>query len=915
MPSKLVILVSVIASCAVVVGLTIFLSLWYTVWDGGKEDPVETNDELFYRNVIDAQRIDCHPESIDPSQSVCEERGCFWKNVELDELAPLCFYPPSFGYNSIEHVTTELGWVATISKADIVGERGYGLPIVTLKASLERQTNQRLRLKIYDAFSTRYEVPPESVNIPTPESPPTDPLYDVTYTEMPFGVMITRRSTGITIFDTTIGGMTFEEQFIQISAALSTNHIFGFGEHVHEQYHHDMNWKTWGIFARNPVFYYGKPWNLYGYQPFFMGVEEDGTAFGVLMLNSNGMDVALSPMPAVTYRMIGGVIDLYIFLGPSPESVVQQYVEAVGMPMMPPYWALGFQLSRWEYNSLDRVKEVVEEMRNAEIPFDVQYGDIDYMEGQRDWTIDNDTYAGLPEYVDQLHNWGMKYIIIVDPGIKIEPGNPAFDEGVENDVFIKRPSGDEYAVGEVWPGLVHYPDYTHPPTVEWWTKQNKQFYEVLKYDALWIDMNEPANFVYGSPEGCPINRWNNPPYLSRFWLYETDGGHIWDKTICMDNMQAWSRHYNVHSMYGHSMSIATRTALDEIFPSRRSMVLTRSTFTGSGHYAGHWTGDNKSEWPALGHSIPSVLEMSMFGFPYVGADICGFFYNTTEELCHRWMELGAFYPFARNHNTRDTIDQHPTVWTDVATTSREVLLIRYRLLPFLYTLFYHAHTEGSTVARPLLHEFPTDVNTFTIDRQFLWGPSFMISPATEEGQLSVEAYFPEARWYDYRTGREEDAKGRLEVLSAPLNYIPLHIRGGYIIPVQEPNVTTEASRQNSLGLIVALGDKDNYAANGDLFWDDGQSKDSVITGQYTYSQYTVTSNSSSSSLRMTVIHDELHPTLSYDSVEILGLGAEPTMVIVDKESWTDVSFNVTTKVLTLNNLGLSMTSDHVITWD
>ncbi|KAL8187965.1 UNVERIFIED_CONTAM: putative maltase-glucoamylase 2 [Gekko kuhli] len=151
--------------------------------------------------------------------------------------------------------------------------------------------------------------------------------------------------------------------------------------------------------------------------------------------------------------------------------------------------------------------------------------------------------------------------------------------------------------------------------------------------------------------------------------------------------------------------------------------------------------------------------------------------------------------------------------------SRNVLNTRYTLLPYLYTLMYEAHAHGSTVSRPLLNEFTNDPTTWNVDKQFLWGPALLISPVLQQGQTELDAYFPDARWYDYYTDTDIGQRKLFKLLQAPMDHINLHLRGGYIIPWQLPALNTKASRKNPMGLTVALDD--NEAAQGLLYWDDG----------------------------------------------------------------------------------------------
>ncbi|XP_032613964.2 maltase-glucoamylase-like, partial [Hylobates moloch] len=397
---------------------------------------------------------------------------------------------------------------------------------------------------------------------------------------------------------------------------------------------------------------------------------------------------------------------------------------------------------------------------------------------------------------------------------------------------------------------VAFPDFFRNSTAKWWKREIEELYNnpqnperSLKFDGMWIDMNEPSSFVNGAVSpGCREASLNHPPYMP--YLESRDRG-LSSKTLCMESQQILPdgspvQHYNVHSLYGWSQTRPTYEAVQEV-TGQRGVVITRSTFPSSGRWAGHWLGDNTAAWDQLKKSIIGMMEFSLFGISYTGADICGFFQDAEYEMCVRWMQLGAFYPFSRNHNTIGTRRQDPVSW-DAAfvNISRNVLQTRYTLLPYLYTLMHKAHTEGVTVVRPLLHEFVSDQLTWDIDSQFLLGPAFLVSPVLELNARNVTAYFPRARWYDYYTGVDINARGEWKTLPAPLDHINLHVRGGYILPWQEPALNTHLSRKNPLGLIIALDE--NKEAKGELFWDDGQTKDTVANKVYLLCEFSVTQN-------------------------------------------------------------------------
>ncbi|XP_077970548.1 maltase-glucoamylase-like [Styela clava] len=864
------------------------------------------------------KRVDCMPSKAkDPKEAECTNRGCMWDASGDGASSPLCYYMDSAtpGYS----VTTRSGSnTYTLTRSDATTER-YGTPVESLQLDLEYQTDNRLHFKIKDATGSSTEIPSELNNFPTNlGSNETKAHYRVEITDNPFSIKVSRNSTGKVLFDTSVGPVVYEEKYREISTNLPSDLVFGLGEHNHRRYRHNLNWKRWAIFSRDvaPV----DEWNLYGHQTFYMSVDdpETGTAVGVYFHNSNAMDVFFTPDPKLTYRTVGGVLDFYIFIGNTQEEVVQHFHNFIGLPMMPPYWGLGFQLSRWGYESLDEVKGIVDDMRAAKIPFDVQYGDIDYMERYKSFTYDNTSWKGLPAYVDELHDLGMRYVIILDPGILIEDGYKAYDEGLAEDIYIKTPDGSKPIKTEVWPGETYHPDYTHPNATSWWTNQCQDFYvnQNVKYDALWVDMNEPANFQPDNATKLEAmncsDEYNRPAYIPNILWY---GVGLHDKTLCMENQQYMGLHYDLHSLYGHTMSIATYEALQTVMPDHRSFVITRSTFTGTGKYAGHWLGDNQSQWRQMPWPIPAMFEFNLFGFPYIGADVCGFWFNTTEEMCQRWMQVGAFYPFSRNHNAKTMISQHPTAFgADFAASSKQVLEIRYSILPYMYTLHYQASTFGGTVVRALVHEFPQDKDTWDADRQFLLGSGFLITPVLDEGAVSVTGYFPkDARWYDYRTGEELTQSGRFVSLDAPLDYINLHVRGGFIIPRQNSAVTTTEARKNPMSLLVPLDDSDS--AMGTLYWDDGEARN--VGENYALLNFSCTH----SSLQIDIVHPAQGidiSTLHFEKITVYGVLQSVGSVTVSTNGGAPTAatnkYNAMLNVLDITGLNLTLSQSHEVIW-
>jgi alpha-glucosidase len=315
-----------------------------------------------------------------------------------------------------------------------------------------------------------------------------------------------------------------------------------------------------------------------------------------------------------------------------------------------------------------------------------------------------------------------------------------------------------------------------------------------------------------------------PPYV----INHDQAGHDLNVHAVSPNATHYDgvQEYDVHNLWGHQILNATYHGLLKVDEKKRPFIIGRSTFAGSGKWAGHWGGDNASKWAYMFFSIPQALSFSLFGIPMFGVDTCGFNGNTDEELCNRWMQLSAFFPFYRNHNTLSAIPQEPYVWDSVIDATKAAMKIRYAILPYFYTLFHEAHTTGSTVMRALAWEFPTDPSLAAVDTQFLLGPSIMVVPVLAPQATSVKGIFPGLKngevWYDWYTQTAVEAKpGVNTTIPAPLGHIPVFVRGGSVLPMQEPKLTTKESRDTPWSLLASLSG--DGTASGSVHIDDGES--------------------------------------------------------------------------------------------
>ncbi|KAK7068401.1 hypothetical protein SK128_024681, partial [Halocaridina rubra] len=519
-------------------------------------------------------RYDCLPGGT-VDKDTCANRGCCWQPVdELPQRAkphpslkwttpsqgrpkdlplniPFCYYPSDYDGYRFVNFSNNSGFLERET------ESGYPYDIPLLKIEFFYETETRLRIKIQDAEEVRWEAPlpvkPKTNHKSKPKFVEDNALYKIDIKENDATFAITRRDTMLPLFDTrNAAPLIYADQFLQISTHLPSEYIYGLGEHLNGLLL-DTFWTRHVLWNLDQIPEPGK--NLYGSHPFYMVMEPNGYAHGVFLHNSNAMDVVLQPSPALTFRTIGGILDIYVFLGPTPSDVVRQYTEVIGRPFLPPYWSLGYHQCRYNYKSVNNTRAVWQRTRDAGIPFDVQWNDIDYMDQNKDFTYDRENYKDLPSFVEEMHQVGMHYIPIIDPGISAaEPLHtyPPWDEGVALNIFVKNASGMPF-IGKVWnPVATTWPDFTHPTATYYWGRQLLRYHSWVQIDGVWIDMNEPSNFWSGSYDGCPSSNIENPPYVPHI-----HGDVLYYHTVCMSARQQVGLHYNVHNLYGFTETIST----------------------------------------------------------------------------------------------------------------------------------------------------------------------------------------------------------------------------------------------------------------------------------------------------------------------------------------------------------------------
>ncbi|UCH03964.1 MAG: DUF5110 domain-containing protein, partial [Candidatus Thorarchaeota archaeon] len=579
-------------------------------------------------------------------------------------------------------------------------------------------------------------------------------------------------------------------------------HIYGLGE---KAYGLDKRGCRFDMWNTNAAFHSPQTDPLYQAIPFFI-VFQNGAAHGVFLDNTyrTFFDFGKETDGVYSFGAPGGPLDYYFILGPTIKEVVDGYTKLTGRPHFIPLWALGHQWSRWmEYEDEEDVLSVAREFRNRRIPCDTIVLDIGYMDEFRVFTWDPEVFSSPKKFTEKLTRLGFRTMVITDPGVKLEDSFDIYREGTEKRYFLKKSDGSQY-VGQVWPGDTVFPDFSKPEVREWFASKYRLLSEAGVSNSSWIDMNEPANCIF-------------PGLEEEFTMSDVvdSEGSLWAPRL--------------HNVYGFGMCQAAYLGLKQCFPKERPFILTRSGFSGYQRYAGMWTGDNTSSWEHLWFSIPLCLSLGLSGIPICGADIGGFHGDITPELLVRWYQLGALYPFSRNHSQIGTARQEPWLFgEEIENIVRTHVSFRYQIMRYLYSLTRIASTTGVPIMRPLVMEFQHDPETYTLDDQFMIGPYLMAAPILEEGAVSREVYLPKGIWYDHWTGRVLEGGQRIQV-DARLEQMPIFFRAGSIVATGCSVQSTNEDQGDLILWVFPGASSETILYEDDGISDSGQSAETKLT--------------------------------------------------------------------------------------
>jgi alpha-glucosidase len=566
--------------------------------------------------------------------------------------------------------------------------------------------------------------------------------------------------------------------------------------------------------------YFGYPANadpLYQSIPFYIGIHQQ-LLYGIFLDNSykTTFNFGASNNRFSYFSADDGEMNYYFIAGSTVPSIIKSYTSLTGRMEMPPLWSLGYQQCRWSYYPDKEVLSMAKTFRDKKIPADVIYLDVHYMDAYKVFTWHPERFSNPKKMIDELKAMGFHIVVIVDPGIKVEKGYEAYEDGLKNNCFVKYPDNTPYT-GEVWPGWCHFPDFTDAKVREWWGKKFSSLTSA-GVEGFWNDMNEPASWG------------NKTPELIQF-SFEGDT----------------STHKRAHNVYGMQMSRGTFEGTSRLMGGRRSFILTRAGYAGIQRYSAVWTGDNVASDEHMLMGVRLVNSLGLSGVAFAGVDVGGFVGEADANLYARWMSIGAFTPFFRQHTMYGQKDKEP--WTfgeEIENITRNSISYRYRLLPYIYSAFYEASQTGMPVSSTLVINYPFDPKIYSenFQNQYLFGPSLLVAPVLST-QKFAKVYLPEGTWY--RLDTDERFEGGREYLTeAAIEKLPIFVKGGTVIPLQSQVQYATQKASDTLELHVYNGKKSESFV---LYEDDGDSY------EYKKEQYR----------KLTLLYDVVNKKIKFES--------------------------------------------------
>lgn len=539
---------------------------------------------------------------------------------------------------------------------------------------------------------------------------------------------------------------------------------------------------------------YGDPRvSMYGSVPFFMGLHHD-QVYGLFYHNTykTFFNFGLSTPYHYSIHADGGDADYFFMYDSTPAKILQHYTALTGRIQLPPLWGIGYHQSRCSYYPQSKVLQIAKLFRSKQIPLDCMVLDADYLQEYEPFRTNKSRFPDMPGMAAELAQMGIELTASVNPGIKTDSSYFASTDAANAGVLLKYSDGSDY-IADIPPSRNRFIDFTLPKGRTWWADQMKYLPD-NGIHGYWNDMNEPA--VSGS-------------YVPENVVFDFDG----HKTTALE----------AKNVYGMQMARSSFESALKYGNSRRPFVLTRSFFAGVQRYSAVWSGDNVATNDGLLSGVLLNNQLGLSGIPFVGPDLGGYIGDGNKDLFRRWIQVGVFSPFVRNHREFFGAANEPWAYgEETEAISKTNIGFRYRLLPYLYSAFYEASQTGMPIARSLCLNYPYDDKVYQPDYQyqFTLGDALLVVPVTPQDKYK-KIYLPAGNWYDVYT--DENIPGSQETVKEMASWkIPVYVKASSIIPMQSLIQSTKQQPSDTLFVHLYNGTQTNEYT---FYEDDGKSFD------------------------------------------------------------------------------------------
>jgi len=563
-------------------------------------------------------------------------------------------------------------------------------------------------------------------------------------------VVVARKDSSVTFQDS--AGKTL---FVQNEVSMTPAVVNG-----EQTYHAELYSKLWGSYES----FYGLGQHqsgVWNYRGEAVDIAQDNTNISIpFVLSSNGYGIFWNNTSRSRFNNrflnalylsseVADVLDYYFLYGPEFDKIIGGYRELTGAPPMFGKWAYGFWQCKNKYNTQEELLGVAHKYRQLHIPADNIVQDWFWWYTMGEPVFDKSRYPDPPGMLEDLHKNNFHLMISFWPYFR--PGTKTYEEMDKRGFFI-----DKTKVVSFHPAQMGVYDAFNPEARKYYWNLMDQALFKIGVDAWWLDTTEP----------------------------ETEDR---ETNILVTNKTFLGNGARYANMFPLMTTSAVYQGQRSTSDKKRVFLLSRSAFAGAQRNAAAvWSGDVNSDWVFFKKQIPAGLNYSISGLPYWTTDIGGFVSGNPDdpqyrELFIRWFQFGVFNPLLRVHGTRSTNQNE--LWSYGADAQKILVSydsLRYRLLPYIYSLAWMTTSQGYTPMRGLVMDFRSDARTATINDQFMFGPAFLVNPVTEPGANSRRVYLPKAKWFDFWTGTSADGPRTVDA-AAPIEKLPLFVRAGSIL--------------------------------------------------------------------------------------------------------------------------------------